>query len=479
MKFFRPLPLLIFLIFCANTTIKAQTSLNKESFETSPPAPGWTVSNTCTYNWAISSNKASDGVKSAVYSSSAENSGCTADLYSPLLTLTNATQNDSILVEFDFERTSYGSFYNDRIELQLLDQNKKEVGTGALVYRYYQKPPASSVTGFVRYFWKGAAKDLGSGSNLQFQVRIRAVSDNGYDMYMDNVEISHIKKAPAKTITVTAPNGGEVINAGSTYNVKWISTGISNVNIDFSVNGGVNWNSITTNYSATSQNYNWVVPAAISKTCKVRITDASDNNVLDESNNYFEIAEGKILTLTTPNGGESISSGSTYNIKWDAQNVSNINIDFSVNGGVNWTSIVTNADATQKNYNWIVPPTPSLTAKVKVTDVSDANRFDESNAYFTITQSSGILEPSAENNTFRFFPNPSTGIINFEFKSQNAINSTISVRDITGRVVYTQNIPVNSKNLSIDLKESKLSKGVFFVEFRDSEKAVSQKLILQ
>lgn len=475
MKLFKPLLLLFILIFSANSAINAQTLLLQEGFETT--VNGWTVSHLCSKDWMIASNKSSEGAKSAIYQSSYESSGCYADLFSPIITLTNASQSDSIYVYFDFERSSLGSFYDDRVEFQMVDNSQKNtLGTPAVLYRYYQNPPASSTTGFVKYIWKVAVKDLGTGSNIEFGLRIRGISDNGYDMYMDNIKIYHIK---TKSITVTAPNGGEVINAGSTYNVKWTSTGVSTVNIDLSVNGGVNWNSITSNYNATTQNYNWIVPAAISKTCKVRVTDATNNLVLDESDNYFEIAEGKILALTAPNGGESIAAGSTYNIKWDAQNVANINIDFSVNGGVNYTSIITNADATQKNYNWIVPNTPSLTCKVKITDANDANRVDESNAYFTITQSSGILEPAAENNTFRLFPNPSTGIINFEFKAQNLINSTISVRDVTGRVVYTQNIPLNSKNLSIDLKESKLSKGVYFVEFRDSEKSVSQRLILQ
>lgn len=471
MRIFKPLLLLIIFTFGTISAIQAQTLLFKESFESG--ATGWTVSNTCNYNWMISSNKYTDGVKSAIYSSSYEYSGCTADLFSPLINLSNPSPSDSLIMYFDFER-SYGN-YSDRIELQMVDENKIPLSTPATVYRYYLGQPAPTNTGFIRYIWKVSIGELGTRTNHKYNVRIRGISGRGYDMFLDNIELFYKK---TKSIAVTAPNGGEVLNAGSTYNIKWTSNGISNVNIDFSVNGGVNWNSITTNYDATSQNFNWIVPAAISKTCKVRVTDAADNRVMDESNNYFEISEGKTLTLISPNGGESITAGSTYNIKWDAQNINTINIDFSVNGGVNWTSITTNADATQKNYNWIVPNTPSLTCKIKVTDASDANRVDESNAYFSIAQTSGITDVP-ENNTFRLFPNPSTGLVTFEFINQNPINSTISVRDVTCRVVFEQNILSNTKSLIIDLNKENLSEGVYFVEFKNSNKTISQKLILK
>ncbi|MFK5004329.1 hypothetical protein, partial [Klebsiella pneumoniae] len=43
----------------------------------------------------------------------------------------------------------------------------------------------------------------------------------------------------AQSVTVTQPNGGEVLYGCQTYQVKWNSTGTSNYwNIDYSLNNG-------------------------------------------------------------------------------------------------------------------------------------------------------------------------------------------------------------------------------------------------
>lgn len=74
---------------------------------------------------------------------------------------------------------------------------------------------------------------------------------------------------------------------------------------------------------------------------------------------YFLVyhLEGKALTLTYPVGGESIIPGSTELIRWDAGDVSqNIDVAFSPNGGVSWTTIANGVAPTGQTY-WTVPST--------------------------------------------------------------------------------------------------------------------------
>jgi hypothetical protein len=97
---------------------------------------------------------------------------------------------------------------------------------------------------------------------------------------------------PVDAITVTAPNGGEVLAAGSSVNITWSWTGsFTTVNIDYSTNGGSSWTSIVTN-TANDGSHTWTVPSAATTQGRVRV---SGGTATDQSNANF--------TITVPSGG--------------------------------------------------------------------------------------------------------------------------------------------------------------------------------
>lgn len=60
------------------------------------------------------------------------------------------------------------------------------------------------------------------------------------------------------------------------------------------------------------------------------------------------------VVVTSPNGGEVLTSGGSYNITWNASpGVSFVDIQFSTNGGFTWSYIAKNI--TNTNYLWTVP----------------------------------------------------------------------------------------------------------------------------
>ena len=96
----------------------------------------------------------------------------------------------------------------------------------------------------------------------------------------------------AFTLSLTSPNGWEIWKSGSQRNITWSSENITNVNLYYSTNGGGDWNTIATNVAASGGSYNWTVPTLtpfISFKCKVKIEDASNSTLYDESNNNFII----------------------------------------------------------------------------------------------------------------------------------------------------------------------------------------------
>lgn len=91
------------------------------------------------------------------------------------------------------------------------------------------------------------------------------------------------------------------------------------------------------------------------------------------------------ITVTAPNGGESWTVATSRNITWGwTATIANVSIDYSTNGGSSWIT-VTAGTANTGSYAWTVPNTPTTTARVRVSDASNATVTDMSNANFTIT----------------------------------------------------------------------------------------------
>jgi serine protease len=110
---------------------------------------------------------------------------------------------------------------------------------------------------------------------------------------------------PADQITVTSPNGGETLTAGSVATITWTWTGsFGTVNIDYSTNGGSTWTAIATG-TANDGSQAWTVPSTATTQGRVRI---SGGTATDMSNANFTISTGgggSYATLPYTTGFES------------------------------------------------------------------------------------------------------------------------------------------------------------------------------
>ena len=97
------------------------------------------------------------------------------------------------------------------------------------------------------------------------------------------------------------------------------------------------------------------------------------------------------ITVTSPNGGETWQVGSNHAVTWTSSEISTVTIEWSVDGGTNWTEVVAGL-ANNNTYSWTLPNTPAITCKVKVRDAGDAAVFDVSDANFTV-----IAESASDN----------------------------------------------------------------------------------
>lgn len=134
-------------------------------------------------------------------------------------------------------------------------------------------------------------------------------------------------------VLINQPNGGEQINPGQVYTIKWAlvgGIGVTNmIDIDYSTDNATTWKNIATNINGTSGSYSWNVPYEPSSTCYIRITNGGNSDfsdqtftILSTSVGIEELANSKALIFPSPanhsttidNGNEAINSLKLFNL---------------------------------------------------------------------------------------------------------------------------------------------------------------------
>jgi len=118
-----------------------------------------------------------------------------------------------------------------------------------------------------------------------------------------------------------------------------------------------------------------------------RIYSFNEIGESDYSNEcHVETEAVTLITVLSPNGGESYSISETMNITWNAGQVGFINIKLMKNGVV-WRSIASGT-GNDGLYNWNISDAVGTgdDFKIEVISNSDEEIYDESDSSFTITE---------------------------------------------------------------------------------------------
>jgi hypothetical protein len=212
--------------------------------------------------------------------------------------------------------------------------------------------------------------------------RIRVTSINSPTA--TDVSNANFTIAP-RSITVTVPNGGESWIDGASQNITWTSAGITgNVNIELNrTYPSTGWTTILSNV-ANDGSEPWTVALPVTTTARVRISSISFPSVVDTSNANFTIGT-RTITVTAPNGGESLIEGTSQTITWTSANLTG-NVDILLNRSYplgTWENILLNTtnDGTQA---WTVTIPTTTTARFRVRSVTYPTVMDESDGNFSI-----------------------------------------------------------------------------------------------
>ncbi len=140
------------------------------------------------------------------------------------------------------------------------------------------------------------------------------------------------------------------------------------------------------------------------------------------------------FTVTSPNGGESYSGGSTQTITWNPAgtaaapyNVTNVRISLSTDGGLTYPTVITASTPNDGTEALTIPSMTTTTARIKIEAVGNIF-FDISNANFIIT--------AASNPTFTFVT-PTNATVTCGTSAANITLNTTSVLSFATPIILT------------------------------------------
>ena len=229
---------------------------------------------------------------------------------------------------------------------------------------------------------------LGEPLGSTYRVRIYSVGDPSISDFSDGT-FSITGTAVPGTITVTAPNGGETWDRGTTQTITWGSTGDIGLTVEIRLyKGGAFVRTLAASVLNTGS-HDWdITPSEpVGTDYTVRVNSVSDPTILDFSDGDFTIVEPPppgTITVTAPNGGESWVQGSTQDITWSSTGSPGPQVAIDLYDGGVFARTIVNPTSNDGLFAWSIPvdePVGSYTVRIRsvsvpaVADVSDGD-FD-------------------------------------------------------------------------------------------------------
>jgi len=199
---------------------------------------------------------------------------------------------------------------------------------------------------------------------------------------------------------------------------------------------------------------------------RVSTTNSSGESEWSAANSF--ITSSPYVTVTYPNGNDSLYADSTYIIRWDDNLSGMVRIDLTKNDVV-VNNIVDSLESATNAYLWNISSSQEKdsTYKIKVTNIDDEGLFDLSDNTFVI--SGGVVDVNEPRSVVREYkllqnyPNPFNPSTVIEYALPVESSVTISVFNSIGqRVAVLLDGKQGAGNHSIAWNAQNLSSGVYF-----------------
>jgi len=214
-----------------------------------------------------------------------------------------------------------------------------------------------------------------------------------------------------------APNGLAAVAGASLVSLAWYdnSSDETGFKIERKVGSGGSWSQIATTGQNIAAFIDNNVSAGTTYIYRVRAYNASGDSSYSGEISATIPASSLQVTVTSPNGDESVPAGSSLPISWSVSgstaNISGFWIQYSTNSGSSWASFTYGA-STARSATWTVPSGMSSSQtriRVFAFDASGTTiAADSSDSNFTVA--SGVARPVARPDSYNRAPEPNVSV---------------------------------------------------------------------
>lgn len=228
----------------------------------------------------------------------------------------------------------------------------------------------------------------GTASTIQFHNVTNATGLHGWtrsgmssytlDAKRPNIRLTI---APANSISLASPIGGELWRVGEQRQIVWSSTGnIPQTTIMLSYDSGLSWQTLVQGI-ANLGSYTWLIPDQTGTSFRIKIHAADDDTIYDSSPANFEI--GPFVPgfqFVTPLAGLSFSNGSDIALTWiTIGNIPEVALDISSDNGASWQNIYLGANTGA--FEWNVYAPLSQHSLLRLRDLDNISVFEISGLF--------------------------------------------------------------------------------------------------
>jgi len=194
-------------------------------------------------------------------------------------------------------------------------------------------------------------------------------------------------------VTVLSPNGGETFDVGATMPITWTSdvTGYLRISLQ---KGGVDLMLISAK-TVNDGSFDWLIPATVptGTDYSVKICYCLNTVVTDVSDAPFTIngTGGSTIAVISPNGGETLTAGTTNAITWSSDITGNVRITL-LKAGLHY-ALISSSTPNDGSYDWTIPSRLAAGAEysIKIASAATPLLFDVSDAYFSVVAGGGTF----------------------------------------------------------------------------------------
>jgi hypothetical protein len=200
-----------------------------------------------------------------------------------------------------------------------------------------------------------------------------------------------VKEPENPIVKLLSPHGVKEFRANTEIEIRWTSSKVNFVTIQYSTDAGVLWNDIVIKHYNTDSIYLWKLPDILAKNVLVSIKDFYDPSIADTSVMPFSILK-PTLSITAPVQGQEFGQLETIEIQLYKVIIESTVISFSSDGGNNWEII--NPDFKGSNLLWELPDIISDECLIKASEKDNESMTSASGMFSIGVEAATIIYPS-------------------------------------------------------------------------------------